>query len=58
MADVTHQFSLQVWQRGEHASGDDIALDLGEPQLHLVEPGGVGRSEVQLYLICGPQGNP
>jgi hypothetical protein len=50
VADVAHEFSLQVWHRGEHAASDDVALDLGEPQLDLVEPGGVGRSEVQVNL--------
>ncbi len=47
-------FRLQVWDRGEYASRDHVAFDLGEPQLDLVEPGRVGRSEVQLdvRMLC------
>jgi hypothetical protein len=47
VTDVAHQLSLEVRDRGEHTAGDDIALDLGEPQLDLVEPPGVARREVQ-----------
>jgi hypothetical protein len=34
---------------------DDVAFDLGEPELHVVQPGGVGRGTVQLYMRMGPQ---
>ena len=50
MADVAHELSLEIRDRSEHAASDDVALDLAEPQLDLVEPGGVGRSEVQMNL--------
>src|SRR5215831_5985542 len=33
---------------GEDAACDDVTLDLGEPQLDLVEPGRVSRREVQV----------
>jgi hypothetical protein len=33
--------------RGENAARDDLALDLGEPDLDRVEPGGVGWGEVK-----------
>lgn len=48
LADVAHELSLQVGQGGEDPACDHIALDLGEPQLHLVEPGGVGRGVMQM----------
>ena len=48
MADVAHEFSFEVCNRGEYAAGDDIAFDLAEPQLDLVEPRGVRRGEVQM----------
>ena len=40
-------FLFRSGNGGEDAAGDDIALDLGEPQLDLVEPRGVRRREVQ-----------
>ncbi len=45
-ADVTHDLSFEVILRGEDAAGDQVALDLGEPDFDLVEPGGVGRGVV------------
>ncbi len=47
--DVLHEFSAQVGQRCEHAAGNDVTLDLGEPELDLVEPRRVSRGEMQLY---------
>ena len=41
MADVVHEFSLEVGHRSKNATGDDIALDFSEPQFDLVEPGGI-----------------
>ncbi len=48
MADVPHELSAQVGDRGEDASCDDVTLDLGEPQLDLAELGRVSRHEVQV----------
>ena len=47
MADVPHELSAQIGDGGEDATGDDVALDPGEPQFDLVEPGRVSRREVQ-----------
>lgn len=47
MPDVLHEFSPQVGHRREYAARNDVALDLGKPEFDLVEPGGIGRSEVQ-----------
>src|SRR5882757_4916341 len=50
LADVSHELALQVGDGSKDTSGDDVALDLAEPQLNLVQPGGVSRSEVQVNL--------
>ena len=50
MADVSHEIALQVGNGSEHAAGDDVALDLREPQLDPVEPGRVRRGEMQVNL--------
>jgi hypothetical protein len=34
----------------ENPSRDDIALDLGEPQFHLIEPGGIDWGEMQMNV--------
>jgi hypothetical protein len=36
--DVTTEFASQVRDRGDNAVGDDLAFDLGEPDLDFVEP--------------------
>src|SRR6266853_1014360 len=48
LTDVAHKFSLQIRNGSEYASRDDVALDLAEPQLDLIQPRRVGRSEVQV----------
>ena len=48
MPDVFNKLSPQVSHRLEHPARNDVALDLGKPELDLVEPGGIGRSEVQV----------
>jgi hypothetical protein len=45
--DVAAEFAGQVGGGGEHAAGDHVALEFGEPQLDLVEPRRVSRREVQ-----------
>ena len=40
--DVAAEFASQVGNRGEDAARDDLAFDLGEPDLDLVEPGRIG----------------
>src|ERR1022692_5172510 len=50
LADVSQELSLQVGDGSEYASRDDVALDLAEPQLDLIQPRRVGRSEVQVNL--------
>ena len=45
--DVTAEFASQVGNRGEDASSDDLAFDLSEPDLDLIEPGRVSGREVK-----------
>src|SRR5208282_786104 len=47
-ADVFPQFAGQIGDRGKNAAGNDVTLDFRKPQLHLVQPGRVGRREVEL----------
>src|SRR5215472_16761474 len=47
LADVPHELSAQIGDGGENATGDDVALDPGEPQFDLIGPGRVSRREVQ-----------
>ena len=36
MSDISHEFFRQVFDRTEDPAGDDVALDLGKPDLDLV----------------------
>ena len=53
--DVTQEFGAQISDRTEHAAGDDVTLDFGEPVLHLVKPRGIGRRVVQGDVGMGSQ---
>ena len=48
MLDIAHQLATQVGDGGEDASRCDIALDLGEPEFDLIEPGRIGRRVVEM----------
>src|SRR5262245_16289308 len=48
VTDVATNLPREVWDRREDASGQEVALDLGKPQLDLVEPRRVGRREMQV----------
>ena len=48
LTDVAQEFSLKFGCRRKDAAGDDVAFDLGEPQLHLVEPGEIREGDVQI----------
>ena len=50
LTDVSQELSFQIRNGSEYASGDDVALDFAEPQLDLIQPRRVGRSEVQANL--------
>jgi hypothetical protein len=48
LPDVAQELSLQIRDGSEYPSCDDVSLDLAEPQLDSIQPGRVGRSEVQV----------
>src|SRR3990170_8135464 len=48
--DVAHELASEVFHAGEHPTSDHVTFDFGKPKLDLVQPGRVGRSEVQLHL--------
>jgi len=47
LADIAHEFAVQVCGRREDAAVDQLPLDLAEPQLDLVQPGRVLWREVE-----------
>ncbi len=51
LADVAHELAPQICSRGEDAAIDEVAFDLAEPQLDLIQPRGVGRREVQAHVL-------
>ena len=48
LTDVAHEFFVQVLDRCENPSRDDIALDLSEPQFDLIDPRGIRWGEMQV----------
>ena len=50
LADVGHDPARQVFAGRKDAAMDQVALDLGEPQLDLIEPRGVGRCGVKVNV--------
>src|SRR4029453_3084442 len=48
MPDVASNLSGEVSHRGEHPACEQIAFDLGKPELNLVQPGRVRRGEVEM----------
>ena len=55
VANVTQQFGAQVRQRAKYAARNDLPLNFGKPVFDLVEPGGVGRREMQTHVGVGGQ---
>ena len=52
-SDRAHAFAFQIVPGREDAPGDDVAIELREPELHVGEPGGVGRREGQRHIRMG-----
>jgi len=46
--DVATELASHIRHGSENAARNDLAFDLGEPDLDLVEPRGIGRGEVKL----------
>ena len=49
MPDIAHERSFASRHRGQDATGDHVAFDLGEPPFDRVEPGGGRRGDVQRH---------
>ena len=50
MPDIAHELAGEIGDGGKDTECDDVTLDLGEPDFNLVEPGRVGRREVQMHI--------
>ena len=48
--DVAPDFARQVGQRRKDPPGEQVPLDFGEPEFHLIQPGRVGRREMQVHV--------
>lgn len=55
MADIPHELPVEILDGGKDAPGDDVALNLREPQFHLIETGGIGGREMQTHIRVGLQ---
>jgi hypothetical protein len=45
MADIAHDLAVEVGLGFEDAASNKVSLDLGEPDLDLIKPRGIGRGE-------------
>src|SRR6266700_6913066 len=48
--DIGEELAAEVAGRGEDAAVDEVALDLGEPELDLVEPGRISGREMKTQI--------
>ena len=48
--DITKDFSSKIGDGGENAAGDDLSLNLGEPDFDLVKPRRIGRCNMDADL--------
>src|SRR5262244_2015176 len=56
--DIATNLARQVGDGREDAARQEVALDLGKPEFDLVEPGRVGRREMQMYVPMFDQERP
>ena len=54
-ANVLHDLDAKISDRSKNASGDEVSLNLGKPQLELIEPGRVSRRVVNVDIRMGRQ---
>ena len=55
MADIAHDLAVEVGLGFENAACNEISLDLGEPDLDLIKPRGIGRGVMELDVGMGAQ---
>ena len=48
MADIAHNLAMEVGLGFEDAACNEVSLDLGEPDLDLIKPRGIGRGVMEL----------
>ena len=57
MADIAHDLAVEVGLGFEDAASNEVSLDLGEPDLDLIKPRGIGRGVMELDVGMGAQKN-
>lgn len=50
VADVAHDLPAQIAYRPEDAARDQVTLHLRKPEFNLIEPGRIGRGEMQVHV--------
>ena len=55
MADIAHDLAVEVGLGFEDAACNEVSLDLGEPDLDLIEPRGIGRGVMEFDVGMGAQ---
>src|SRR5687767_7559520 len=50
MTDIPSDLAREIRDRGEDAAGEQVALDFGEPEFHLIQPRRIRRREVQPHV--------
>ena len=55
MADIAHDLAVEVGLGFEDAASNEVSLDLGEPDLDLIEPRGIGRGVMESDVGMGAQ---
>ena len=55
MGDIAHDLSVEVALGFEDAACNEVSLDLGEPDLDLIKPRGIGRGVMELDVGMGAQ---
>jgi hypothetical protein len=48
---MAHDLAAQIGSRGEDPSGDEVALDLGEPDFDLIEPRAKSQASTALVFM-------
>src|ERR1022692_861755 len=48
--DVPPQFVAEIGDRSENTASNHVALYLGEPEFHLIQPGRIRWREMEVYL--------
>ena len=58
VADVAPDLAREIGHRGKDTAREQVAFDLGKPELDLVEPRGIRRGEVEVHVRMVQQERP